>query len=203
MLILHYCTYPWEKTPPFFFSFKQQRSWWYHDSGSHGFRGSSRGGPAACKFCGSSHGNGRHSIGNFDRMCSHYSISNQTKSYYWAKLGKPNYMHQVIDGKTHHNLFLRHLGMQLMVLVLMMHPLLNLVSMFNECTPHFPLLPLLHLLIQVMLHVWPINFLLGHWFQVQQNIYLANHLLFSIWFLLGTIWFLLGVPNRNPLYHFS
>ena len=166
MLILHYCTYPWEKTPPFLkSSFSVLSSKGHGDSGSHGFHGSSRGGHAGCKFCGSSHGNGLHSIGNFDRMCSHYGISNHTKSYYWAKLGKPNYMHQVIDGKTHHNLLLLHLGIQLMVLVLMMYPLLNLVSMFNECTPHFPLLPLLHFLIQVMLHVWPINFLLGHWFQ--------------------------------------
>ena len=61
-------------------------------------RSSSRGGHAGCKFCGSSNGNGFHSIGNGDRMCCHYGISNHTKSYYWVKHDKPNYMYQVIKG---------------------------------------------------------------------------------------------------------
>ena len=67
-------------------------------------RGGSHGGHAGCKFCGSSHGNGRPSSGNGDGICCHYGISNHTKSYYWVKHDKPNYMHQVINGKTH-NLF--------------------------------------------------------------------------------------------------
>ena len=76
-----------------------------------------------------------------DRKCHHCNGTNHIVLYCWVKYGKPDYVHQVIDGTTpyghetlgSHSRNALTLGMQLSKLI------------------QHPLLPLLHQLVQVML----------------------------------------------------
>lgn len=146
----------------FYFSLEQQRSWWsWKQWLSWWFRGSG------------------HSTGCDDRKCDHCGGTNHNESY-WVKYGKPYYVRSLMVLHSH-SLLLLHLVMQLLILILMMHSLLNLASLFNNYTQHLPLLPLLHCLIRVMFACVPHSIhILGHWFQCLQ-IY--------IWYIILPLWF--------------
>lgn len=89
-----------------------------------------------------------------------------------------------------HNLLL-HLGIQLLVMVLVMHSILSVASSFSNFAPHFPLL-LLHLPTQVVLHVWPIPLHPGSLTLAPTNIYLVYYASL-ICILLNTIMFSLMI----------
>jgi hypothetical protein len=49
-------------------------------------------------FCGGSRGSSDPAIGRGDRMYDHCGATNYIEPYCWVKYGKPDYVHQVIDG---------------------------------------------------------------------------------------------------------
>lgn len=77
---------------------------------------------------------------NGDKKCDYCHDINHAKPYCWVRYGKSNYVNQVIGGGTQPQLLLLSLGTQLLVLVLMMHSLHNLASLFNNCALHCALL---------------------------------------------------------------